>query len=229
MSKLNLISLKAQTTNPLNPDHTANLGRLYSWWASQTQDPAERQARGIKSDQYYSRVLVLSPNNARLWAEWGALHLDILDNPDRAVELINTALEVDPEYDWAHALLGNYFMQVARQAEDPVEKEEAFQKSVLHYRKAIENSKSLNYFFALASVYQMMNDLDGLVDILEQSLVYAKAKSDIWKIEENLAIALHQIGKSQDALQHARSALGAAPESERERINNLIRQIEAAP
>ncbi|MFN2233799.1 MAG: O-antigen ligase family protein, partial [Anaerolineales bacterium] len=88
----------AQEMNPLNPDHTANLGRLYSWWASQTQDTFERQARGLQSDEYYSRVLVLSPNNARLWAEWGVLHMDILNNSDRALELFNKAIEIDPEY-----------------------------------------------------------------------------------------------------------------------------------
>ena len=219
----------AQETNPLNPDHTANLGRLYSWWASQTQDPVERQTRGLQSDEYYSRVLVLSPNNARLWAEWGVLHMDILNNPDRAREKLNKAVEVDPQYDWAQALLGNYYLQIARQIDDPEAQVEYFQKSIEHYRMAIEITKSLNYYFALASVHQMMNDLNGLVDVLDESLNYAKSNNDIWKIEENLAIALLQLGESQDALQHAKNALSVAPESELERLNNLINQINATP
>jgi len=220
---------KAQKTNPLNPDHTANLARLYSWWASQTQDSIEREVRGLVSDEYYSRALVLSPNNARLWTEWGVLHSDLLNNPNRAIELFNTAIGIDPEYDWVHALYGNYYFQVARQTEDPDEKEKAFQNSIMHYQKAIDNSKSLNYYFSLATVYQTKNDLEGLVLVLEESLQFAKAKKDIWRIEENLAVATHQLGRKIEALMHAKAALGVAPESEWERINNLIRQIEETP
>ena len=87
----------------------------------------------------------------------------------------------------------------------------------------------MNYFFALATVYQTMNDLDGLVGVLEESLKYAKAKKDIWKINENLAVASFQLGKNVEALQYAKSALEVAPESEQERIMNIIRQIDAAP
>ncbi len=219
----------AQKINPLNPDHTANLARLYSWWASQTQDPVEREARGLESDKYYSRVLVLSPNNARLWTEWGVLHSDLLNNPTRAIDLFNTAIEIDPEYDWVHALYGNFYFQMARQTEDPDEKEKAFQKSIMHYQKAIDNSKSINYYFSLATVYQAKNDLEGLVLVLEDSLESAKAKNDIWRIEENIAITYLQLGRKPEALIHAKSALGVAPESEWERINNLILQIEETP
>jgi tetratricopeptide (TPR) repeat protein len=220
---------KAQKTNPLNPDHTANLARLYSWWASQTQDPEERQTRGWISDGYYSRVLILSPNNARLWGEWAALHLDLLKNQNRALELLNKSVEVDPEYDWAQALLGNYYFQIARNTNDQMDKQVAYENSIVHYQNAIEYSKNINYFFALASVYQSMDDLERLVDVLEESIKYAKTKNNIWKIEENLAIASYQLGRKNVALQHAMHALESAPESEVERIQNLIRQIESIP
>lgn len=221
--------LKAQKTNPLNPDHTANLARLYSWWALQTQDLAERQARGLTSDEYYSRVLVLSPNNARLWTEWGVLHLDVLQQPDRGFALIDTALEIDPEYDWPYALLGNYYSQVARQTEDPDEKAENFHKAIEYYRQAIEYYKNLNYFYALASIYQVMDDPESLITVLEESLQYAKASKDIWKIEENLAVFNFQMGNKTEALKHAQNAYYVAPDSEKERLAQLIQQIESAP
>jgi tetratricopeptide (TPR) repeat protein len=155
--------------------------------------------------------------------------MDILNNPDRALELLTKAVEIDPDYDWAQALLGNYYAQMARQTDDPESRAELFQKSIKHYRKAIEITKSLNYYFVLASVYQMMNDLNGLVAVLDESLNYVESNNDIWKIEENLAIALLQLGKSQEALQHAKNALKVAPESEIERLENLIDQINATP
>jgi tetratricopeptide (TPR) repeat protein/O-antigen ligase len=220
---------KAQDTNPLNPDHTANLARLNSWWASQTEDQEERNIRGLISDDYYSRVLVLSPNNARLWAEWGALHLDILKNQDRAFELLNQSIEIDPAYDWSQALLGNYYLQIARQTEDPEEKELAFQNSITHYRTAIGISKNLNYYFALATIYQAKNDLEELIIVLEESLEFARNKNDVWRIEENLAVASLQLGRKLEALKHAQLALEVAPESEHERLNLMIRQIEEMP
>ena len=99
----------------------------------------------------------------------------------------------------------------------------------MHYQKAIDNSKSLNYYFSLTTVYQTKNDFEGLALVLEESLQFAKAKNDIWRIEENLAVATHQLGRKIEALMHAKAALGVAPESEWERINNLIRQIEETP
>ena len=220
---------KAQSTNPLNPDHTANLGRLYSWWALQTQDLAQREARGQTSDEFYSRVLVLSPNNARLWTEWGILHLDILGQPDRGLDLLNTAIDIDPKYDWPYAVIGNYYYQVARTTEDPDDKATNFQNAIHYYRLAIEQSKSMNYFYALASIYQTLNDPEGVIEVLEESLQFAKSSQDIWKIEENLAMFKFQLGRTAEALQHAQGAYNAAPDSEKERLLNLIQQIETSP
>ena len=223
--------VKAQQTNPLNPDHTANLARLYSWWALQTQDQTERQTRGQISDNYYSRVLVLSPHNARLWTEWGILYLDVLQQPERGLELLEKSLEIDAEYDWTYALLGNYYLQAARQTDDPDAKAEAFQKAISNYRKALEFSlpKNLNYYYALASIYQTMNDFEGVVSVLQESLPFATTNNDIWKIEENLAVFTFQLGRKVEALQHAQNAYQAAPDTEKERLAQLIQQIETAP
>jgi len=221
--------IKAQKTNPLNPDHTANLGRLYSWWATQTQDPAERKARGLIADEYYSRVLTLSPNNARLWTEWAVLHLNVLQQPERALELLHKSLEIDPEYDWTYATLGGYYLQLAQNTNDPQAKEQAYQDAIENYRNALRYNENINYYFALASIYQSMNDLDTLISVLEESLSIAKSSNDIWRIEDNLAVASFQLGRKAYALQHAKNALANAPESAQERINSLIQQIELLP
>lgn len=221
--------LKAQENNPLNPDHTANLARLYSWWAGQTQDPAKRQERGLISDDYYSRALVISPNNARLWSEWGVLHLNLLLQPERTFELLNRAMEIDPEYDWTHVLLANYYLQIAQQTDDPATKDAAYLNAIEHYRKAVEITHNMNYFFGLASIYQTINDLEAFINVLEEALEYAESPNDIWKIEENIARTAIQMGRKTYSLQHALNALENAPDSEKERLNQLIQQIESAP
>jgi tetratricopeptide (TPR) repeat protein len=221
--------LEAQQKNPLNPDHTANLARLYSWWAMQTTDPAERKERGEISDDYYRKVLILSPNNARLWDEWAILHLDVLRDEERGLALLEKSLEIDPEYDWTHILLGNYYFNKARQTkDDPDQQDEYYQKAIEHYEIAVELApKNINYRLSLASVYQMQQNYPKLLDVLEESLQFAKRKNDIWRIEENIAIAAFQLGDYDKALEHAYNALAVAPESEQERLNQIIQQIEA--
>ena len=115
-AKDNLI--KAQSINPLNTDHTANLARLYSTWASYTVDPTLKSERAKISSEYFQTAVVLSPNNARLWSEWALHELTNNLDEDRARELLATALERDPEYDWAYALLGDFSKRDALQSQD---------------------------------------------------------------------------------------------------------------
>jgi tetratricopeptide (TPR) repeat protein len=221
--------LRAQVINPLNPDHTANLGRLYSWWALQAPDEIARQERGEISDNYYSRVTILSPNNARLWDEWAILQLNVLDDPERAFELLSHSLEIDPKYDWTHALMGDYFNSVAIDTEDQAARRELYMQAVYHYEQAIEiYPKNTNYYFALASAYQSMNDIVGVIETLEKSLEVA-GTNEIWKIEDNLAHYYLQLNDIESALIHAQKALIAAPETEHERLQTVINQLSASP
>jgi len=221
--------LRAQDINPLNPDHTANLARLYSWWALQASDEDTRNERGKISDQYYSRVIVLSPNNARLWDEWAILQLNVLGDPERAYELLSHSLEIDPLYDWTHALTGDYFSKIAVEAENETEQQTLLEKAVVHYQQATEiEPKNTNYYFALASAYQSLNDIPGVIAALEDSLKVA-GNNEVWKIEDNLAHYYLQLNDIENALLHAEKALATAPETEHERLQNVINQLQSTP
>jgi len=221
--------ISAQTINPLNPDHTANLGRLYSWWALQAPDNDTRIERGLISDQYYSRVTVISPNNARLWDEWAILQLNVLKDQDRAFELLNHSLDIDPKYDWTHALLGDYYGQTSQRAEDEDERNMILAKAIHHYQEAISLSpKSINYYYALAGAFQSLNDIEMLISTLETSLEFAGA-NDAWRIEDNLTQYYLQLNDITNALIHAQRALTTAPETETERLSSLITQLQALP
>ena len=221
--------IQAQTINPLNPDHTANLARLYSWWALQALDENSRNERGTISDQYYDRVTVLSPNNARLWDEWAILHLNVLNDPDRAYELLRHSLELDPRYDWTHALAGDYFSRIALETEDEAGRKARFEQAIYHYQQAIAYEPgNTNYYFALASAYQSMNDIAQVISTLEDSLEFA-GTNDVWKIEDNLAHYYLQLNDLDNAMLHAQRALASAPETERERLQNVINQLQTTP
>ncbi|NIR62276.1 MAG: hypothetical protein GWN61_00420, partial [candidate division Zixibacteria bacterium] len=232
------IDLKqAQDINPLNPDHTANLARLNSWWALQTDDPQVRKLRGQDSIEYYQAVTQLSPNNARLFNEWSIVNINVMEDYDRALELLNKSLIIDPTYDWTHAILGDYYTQLGRQTEGEVQRTELFNLAINHYQKAIENAKGatlksnqgLNYFFALASVYQATGDTESTIETLLASLKYASRRNDIWRIHENLTQLFIQQEDYENALSHAVSALESAPETEVERLQNLITQLQNSP
>jgi tetratricopeptide (TPR) repeat protein len=221
--------LSAQDINPLNPDHTANLARLYSWWALQAPDNPSKIERGTTSDQYYERVTILSPNNARLWDEWAILHLNILDNSERALELLNHSLSIDPKYDWTYALLGDYYGKSSQDADNDVERVTSIEKAVQNYHQAIVHSPtSVNYYFALAGAYQSLDDIPMVIATLEDSLEYAGV-NDSWKIEDNLTHYYLQLNDMPNALLHAQKALMGAPETEKERIRSIINQITTSP
>ena len=88
--------LKAQLLSPLNPDHTANLARLYNYWSTLAEHPAERMARGETASAYYAQATAISPNDAVLWGEWGKLALEVLNRPSEAFDRFSRALSIDP-------------------------------------------------------------------------------------------------------------------------------------
>ena len=221
--------IRAQRINPLNPDHTANLARLHSWWALQAPDDQTRAQRAMVSDQYYSRVTVLSPNSARLWDEWAILFINVLNDPDRASELLEHSLEIDPQYDWTHALAGDYYSKMGLNTDDEVEHSQNFEKAIRHYQQAIAiQPQNTNYYYALASAFQSLDNIEMVIATLEDSLDFA-GQSEIWKIEENLAHYYFQLNDPVNALLHARKAVSSAPETEFERLQTLINQIQAKP
>jgi tetratricopeptide (TPR) repeat protein len=54
---------RARDLSPLDPDHWANLGRLYQSWALLTEEPEPRLVRLNAALESYERATTLSPNN----------------------------------------------------------------------------------------------------------------------------------------------------------------------
>jgi tetratricopeptide (TPR) repeat protein len=133
--------------------------------------------------------------------------------------------------------LGDYYAQIARREQEDTEVREYYDLAVHHYQQAIEfadndtlqSNQGLNYFFALASVHQINQDVESTIDTLVSSLNYASRKNDIWRIHENLTQLYIQEEDYTNALVHAQGALASAPESEVERLQALISQLQNNP
>src|SRR4051812_47964462 len=123
--------LRANQLAPLNPDHYANLARLYTRWAD--LEPARATEMLNKAVGRYLEVLgKYAPRNARLWAELAAAQASIATNRndtditggpvdkaamDKAIEYGQKSVEVDPIYDFNRMVLGDIYRFAGRKDE----------------------------------------------------------------------------------------------------------------
>lgn len=223
---------KAQSLNPLNTDHTANLARLYSLWASLTTDPTLKQQRAQTSSDYFQWAVTLSPQNSRLWDEWALLYMNIMNKPDEALKRLNHSLEIDPSYDWTYALLADYYVRALNQVSDPQQKQEILVKAADLYQKAIplvkyyENQNLYSYYLSLGSVSAQLNRIDQAIDAYNKALPLLPQQTDRWRVEETIARLYLQKGDTADAMVHAQNAYDQAPTDQKSRLQTLISQIQ---
>lgn len=222
----------AQTINPLNTDHTANLARLYSLWASYHDDPVVQSEKAVASSYYFSRAVTLSPNNAKLWGEWALLYLNIIDDSDKAYELIQKALEIDPEYHWTFALLGEYYSTQANKLDDGDDKREALDEAVFYYEQALtlpapgEPLAKYNYALTLGGIYTNLNQYEDAIEKYTYALEITPASSEFWRIEEVIGTLYANLGNTSQAVYHLSNAVDTAPESQVNRLQSLIAQLQ---
>jgi len=225
--------LRAQNINPLNTDHTANLARLYSLWTAYSAAPPNRQRRAQLSDEYFSKAVSLSPNNARLWDEWAVLNLNSLQNPEKAYQQLQRALELDPNYDWTYGLLGDYLIRYVANAPDVQEssKADALILATDYYSQALmlvgssNNQLKFSYASALGGLLAQSGKYEQAIEVYLQAIQAMPNTQDRWRVEFILARIYAQIGDIPVALQYAQSALTLAPEDQKEALQNLIVQL----
>jgi tetratricopeptide (TPR) repeat protein len=223
---------KAQALNPLNTDHTANLARLYSLWASLTTDATLKQQLAQTSSDYFQRAVTLSPQNSRLWDEWAVLYMNVMNQPDVALQRLNHSLEVDPSYDWTYALLGDYYVQSLSQVSDPQQKQEILVKAADLYQEAIplvkyyENQNLYSYYLSLGSVSAQLNRIDQAIDAYNNAIPLLPQQTDRWRVEETIARLYMQKGDMANAMVHAQNAYNQAPTDQKSRLQTLISQIQ---
>ncbi len=222
----------AQSINPLNTDHTANLARLYSLWASYHSDPILRLDKANTSSDYFMKAVALSPNNAKLWGEWALLYMNILHDYDRAYNLLNKALDIDPTYHWTYALFGEYYSMQARDLDDPDQVGEAFEKAASYYETAYalptpgEPNAKYTYAIALGGIYTNLNRYEDALAMYASAIELAPPNTDIWRIEEVMATLSANSGNMSQAVQHLVNALNTAPENQRDRLQSILSQLQ---
>ncbi|MFM8322474.1 MAG: hypothetical protein ACKOC5_16295, partial [Chloroflexota bacterium] len=229
--------VEAQRINPLNTDHTANLARLYSLWATYTNDSALRQQRSEQSDHYFSRAVVLSPNSARLWDEWAVHAMNNMDQPEQARARIEQALKIDPYYDWSYGLMADYYNRFAagREGITPEQKNAFLIEAADYYTRAAgladpaAPSMVYGYLVAYGGLQATLGNPRGAIVAYERGLAAWPENPELWRVNAALAQLYAQVGDQPNALAYAQAALQIAPEDQKAAVQNLVIQFGGQP
>jgi len=237
---------QAQRLNPLNVDHTANLARLYSWWAS-VADAGEKIPLAEKADTYYSRSVVLRPNYPDLWAEWSTLYLDVLPQPERSLELLQHALDLDGQYNITQGFAGNFYMNLAQSSTNLFDKEQAYEKAKGYYLKAVDLStgdSKTKYLIALSNVYISQSQrsqedsqkisydpeyLKSALQILLDAEEFVSDQNDTVSLKTQIAKVYHVLGDPVKALEYIDAALLLATDVQKPYIEQIRQEIASQP
>lgn len=194
------VLLEAQTVNPLNTDHTANLARLYRTWADLSPDnPELKQAMLDKSIEEYNIAVTLSPNAAHLWNEKGNAHL-ARGERDLAEESYLHSLELDDLYDQTYLLLADFY---SRQGDD--------EKAVEILKRGIEAMDANPRFRPTLPMYSYlgvaqarMGDTEGAIE--SYLAVINRRPNDVAALR-NLAILYRDLGQPEEGVKWVEKAL----------------------
>lgn len=204
---------RAQALNPLNPDHTANLARLYRTWAAASSDAASRQAMLEEAARHYEQVTRLSPHNAALFNEWGQTLLD-LGRPDEALARYQQSLALDDRFAQTYLLLAEH----ALRGKDP-------EQAARYAAQAAEvDPASAQVHSSVGYLYSQMGRIEEAIREYQQVLT---AYPKDFVTQKNLAILYSQAGRIEQALAAAQAARAVAPESERAGLDQFIAQLQA--
>jgi tetratricopeptide (TPR) repeat protein len=191
------ILLQARHVNPLNTDHSANLGRLYKNWADLATDNQERAELLEKSIGYYNQASTLSPQNTIVWNELATVYLYQEGDIDKAREIIQHSLSLDDQYDQTYMIKGDAYLRetemlsqqlaakqqeltsAAEEAKPAIEAEVARLKTqqednlasaIASYEQALEiNPALMNVYTTVAGAYERLGRLDEAIATLTRA------------------------------------------------------------
>jgi tetratricopeptide (TPR) repeat protein len=245
--RINLLSssqeslLRAQKLNPLNTDHTANIARLHTFWASAEESTVALQEQTRLASSYYEQAVSLSPNNPTLWGEWAFFLLQVVNEPLLAQEKMNSALLLDTNYEYTQGLAGDFYILLAEKSMNEIEKRNTYELALAYYSRAADLAKGtvvVKHLISLSNTYVDMalltSELDRnlimkAISVLEEALQSNPTISDIPEIEIQIARLFNEIGDQESALVHLDRASNFASESQQNEILSLKDEIQALP
>jgi len=192
---------EARRLNPLNPDHTANLARLYRNWAADDPDPVSADAKLQESLSLYAEVTDLSPNSAQLYNEWGLTYSDRGDL-DAALDKYEQSLAIDSQYLDTYLLVGELYYTAGDWA-----------GALTAYDSALQvNENSAAVWASKGSCHANLGEWDEAADAYRRSLEIDAESHTVWAY---LGDVYSRTGQMAEALACYKQAVTLYPGYER--------------
>ena len=205
--------LRAQALNPLNTDHSANLGRLYLA-KSQMTSGTERTQAVQRALDYYAVATRLSPNAAHLHNEYGTAY-QVAGQPDKALEQFDISLALDQRYPDTYRRLGDFY-QRSNQNDKAIE---AYEAGLTIAPRDVTFHSNLGFLYA-----EQGNREKGI----EHNLAVLDSRPNDLASIRNLAVLYSEIGDVDNALVFAQRALGlVTTDEDKAALQSLIDQLQA--
>jgi tetratricopeptide (TPR) repeat protein len=152
--------LRAQSINPLNTDHTANLARLNTRWIGATDDDAEKAERLGLAERYYTDALRLSPQNSIIRNELARLVLELFGDCDRALAIYDESTTIDPFYASGHLARANAYIACADGRQE-AERDEFYRSAASSLEQALQfDASNIRAWVQLAEIYRQLGEYE---------------------------------------------------------------------
>ncbi len=198
------ILLQARHVNPLNTDHSANLGRLYKNWADLSESPEQQSERLDQSIGYYSQASALSPQNTIVWNELATVYLYQTGDLEKAWETIDHSLDLDDRYEQTYMIAGDARLRESEQlaAQLAVKRQEL---------AAVEGTEKDAIEAEIAQLQQEYDGkLEAAIEAYERAL---ELRPGLMNVYRTVAGAYEQLGRDEEALATLENAAAANPNS----------------
>jgi|GEM_PF-3448219 Tfp pilus assembly protein PilF len=166
----------------------------------------------------YARVIELSPYNAEVYNNMGALYNQIGEY-EKAVAVLQKALIIDPSYSKAHNNIGLVYYEGGH-----------LERAQVHLARAIELAPAdLESYNNLGLVYKKMNELDKAEEAFSRALAI---NPDYAAAHYNLALLYEETGRLEEARRHYNGFIaggGGSPELNFKVQRRLQRLIQSKP
>ncbi len=221
--------IRARLLNPLNTDHSANLGRLNRQWAALVGDPTVRQEKAGKSDKYYGEALSLSPHSAALWDEWAALDYQLRDDLDGAQAKLDKSFELDKLYDQTYQLQGDVYNIRAQRATTDTERAMYYQKAIDNFNNGIAVMKErggnpVNLYIGLAQAYVATQQNAPAIEAYKEVTKIGLGGNQ-WQVYRAIAELSRQLGDLEQGRIYGQLAADAAPEGEKPNLQAFVSSL----
>ena len=220
--------VEAQTINPLNTDHTANLARLNTRWADATAG-AERETHVEDAKAYYAAALKLSPQNAVIRNERARLAYAFDRDCQSSIDLYNESATVDPYY--ASTRFERAEIQIACAGNSEGEQQTAYYQDAI---ASIEEGLALDdndprRWTQLAQVNEQLQQYDAALDAFDQARQRANNRFPAWQTTLAMADVAQKKGEIDLAISYARESLSNAPVEQQSQVQAYLSQLTGEP